>query len=685
MAKKLVIVESPSKAKTIKKYLGKDYEVIASQGHIIDLPASRFAVDVDNDFKPEYIKMKGKAKIIKEIKDDAKGKEKVLLATDPDREGEAIAWHLRNELKIPEKEKCRIEFNEITESAVNAAVKKPRIIDQDTVNAQQARRILDRIVGYKLSPLLWKKVKRGLSAGRVQSAALRIIMDREKEIRDFVPQEYWNLDVLLKKTGERKLVYARFYGDKNGKIDLKGEKQVKDIVDKIKGKTYVVESVKTTEKSKNPPPPFTTSSLQQEASRKLGFGVKKTMMVAQKLYEAGFITYMRTDSTRISDDARKMAASYITEKFGKKYYFNRVYKTKESAQDAHEAIRPTRLGMEVSLERDEQRLYTLIFNRFLASQMASCIYDFTKVVLNVEDYIFNATGSVIKFDGFMALYTESKDENTEDELDDLKDLPSLKEKDELQEEKLGFEQKFTEPPARYTEASLVKVMEEKGIGRPSTYAPTISTLLDRFYVDKENKHLIPTELGEVVNDIMTKYFKDIVDIKFTARLEDKLDEIAEGKLNYIAMLHEFYGPFMKNLDEVGDSIEKVKLTEKETDVVCEFCGRNMVIKQGRFGEFLACPGYPECKNAKPIQNSIPEPCPRCGGKVLIKKTKTKRTFYICSNNTNDENKTCDYISWNKPGQEETKTKKSTKTGKKVTKKTTNKKTTAKKKSTKTRK
>ena len=689
MAKKLVIVESPSKAKTIKKYLGKDYEVIASQGHIIDLPASRFAVDVDNDFKPEYIKMKGKAKIIKEIKDEAKGKEKVFLATDPDREGEAIAWHLRNELKIPDSDKCRIEFNEITESAVNEAVKKPRVIDQDTVDAQQARRILDRIVGYKISPLLWKKVKRGLSAGRVQSAALRIIMDREYEIRNFVPEEYWNLDVLLKKTGERKLVYAKFYGDKSGKIELKNEAQVKDIVSKIKGKLYIVESVKTTEKTKTPPPPFTTSSLQQEASRKLGFGVKKTMMVAQKLYEAGHITYMRTDSTRISDDAKRMAAGYITEKFGKKYYYNRVYKTKESAQDAHEAIRPTKLGASVSLERDEERLYTLIFNRFLASQMASCIYDFTKVVLNVEDYIFNATGSVIKFDGFMTLYTESKDDATEDELDDLKDLPALNEKDKLEEEKLAFEQKFTEPPARYTEASLVKVMEEKGIGRPSTYAPTISTLLERFYVDKENKRLIPTELGEVVNNIMTKHFEDIVDIKFTAHLEDKLDEIAEGNLNYVKMLHEFYTPFAKNLEKVGDSIEKVQLTEKVTDVICEFCGKNMVIKQGRFGEFLACPGYPECKNAKPIQNSIEEPCPRCGGKVLIKKTKTKRNFYICVNNTNDENKTCDYISWNKPGTENVAPvakKRTTKTTSKKTKKSTAKKaTTTKKKTTKTRK
>ncbi|MBR5227184.1 MAG: type I DNA topoisomerase [Clostridia bacterium] len=661
MTKKLVIVESPSKAKTIKKYLGKDYEVIASQGHIIDLPASRFAVDVDNDFKPEYIKMKGKAKIIKEIKEEAKGKEKIYLATDPDREGEAIAWHLRDELKIDPTDKCRIEFNEITENAVNNAVKNPRQIDMDTVDAQQARRILDRIVGYKISPLLWKKVKRGLSAGRVQSAALRIIMDRELEIRNFTPEEYWNLDVLLKKQNEKKLVYAKFYGDTNGKIELVNEKQVKDIVKSIDGKQYFVEDIKVTEKRRNPAPPFTTSSMQQEASRKLGFGVKKTMMVAQKLYESGHITYMRTDSTRVSDDAIKMAKAYICSKFGENYYLNRNFKTKNNAQDAHEAIRPTKLvDLEktiASLDKDEARLYTLIFNRFLASRMESCVYDFTKVIISVNDYIFNATGSVIKFDGFMKLYSESKDENSkseEDDLDEMKDLPILNVGDILTQEKLGFEQKFTEPPARYTEASLVKVMEEKGIGRPSTYAPTISTLIDRFYVDKENKHLVPTELGEVVNNIMTEHFKDIVDIKFTANLEDKLDEIAEGKQNYVQMLKEFYGPFEENLNKVGDSIEKVKLAEKVTDVICELCGKNMVIKQGRFGEFLACPGYPECKNAKPIQNSISEPCPRCGGKVLVKKTKTKRNFYICTNNTNDDKKTCDYISWTKPGAEETK-------------------------------
>ena len=675
MAKKLVIVESPSKAKTIKKYLGKDYDVIASQGHIIDLPASRFAVDVDNDFKAEYIKMKGKAKIIKEIHETAKGKEKVFLATDPDREGEAIAWHLRDELKIDCKDKCRIEFNEITETAVNAAVKKPRTIDMDTVDAQQARRILDRIVGYKISPLLWKKVKRGLSAGRVQSVALRIIMDREQEIRNFVPEEYWNLDVVLEKQDDQKTVTAKFYGDVNGKIDLKTGEQVQEIVNIIKNKKYKVEDIKVTEKTKNPPPPFTTSSMQQDASRRLGFPVKKTMMLAQRLYEAGFITYMRTDSTRVSDDAIKMAKAYICKTYGEKYYLNRTYKTKASAQDAHEAIRPTHLSdiakVEAEFGRDEVRLYTLILNRFVASKMASCIYDFTKVTFNVEDYIFNATGSVIKFDGFMALYTESKEDTKKKDEEDLdeesKELPMLEIGEILDEKKLNFEQKFTEPPSRYSEATLVKVMEEKGIGRPSTYAPTISTLIDRFYVEKEGRMLIPTELGEVVNNIMVENFKDIVDIQFTANMEDKLDTIAEGKLNHVDMLKEFYTPFIANLEKVGDSIERVKLQDKETDIVCELCGRNMVIKRGRFGEFLACPGYPECKNAKPIVNSIKEPCPHCGGKVLIRKSKAKRTFYICENNTNDENKKCDYISWNKPGVE------AKKTTRKITKKTTAKK------------
>lgn len=678
MAKKLVIVESPSKAKTIKKYLGKDYEVIASQGHIIDLPASRMGVDLENDFKPEYIKMKGKAKIIKEIKTEAKDKDVVYLATDPDREGEAIAWHLRNELNIPESEKCRIEFNEITKTAVTEAVKKARNIDMDLVNAQQARRILDRIVGYQISPLLWKKVKRGLSAGRVQSVALRIIMDRENEIRNFVPEEYWDLNVLLSKKDTGEEVFAKFYGDKKGKINLTNEKQVKEIVSKIDGKDYEVIDVKKSERKKNPPAPFTTSSLQQDASRKFGFPVKKTMMIAQRLYEAGYITYMRTDSIRISDEAMAMAKAYITEEFGSKYYMARVFKSKSTAQDAHEAIRPTSLGNidSISLDKDSMKLYTLIYNRFLASQMKPAIYDTVKAVINVSDYIFNANGSTIKFDGYMKLYTEtSDDKNKEEETM----LPNLVIGEMLKQKKLDFKQKFTEPPARYTEASLVKILEEKGIGRPSTYAPTISTIIERVYVEKENKYLVPTELGEVVNDIMVKYFSDVVDVTFTANMEYKLDEVSEGNVEYVGMLKEFYGPFKKNLEDVQDKIERVKLKEEVTDVICEFCGKNMVIKQGRFGKFLACPGYPECKNAKPIVEQINETCPRCGGKILVKKTKTRRSFYVCENNTNDENKTCDYISWTKPSQEGKVAKRKSSAKKKTTSKTKKKTTTKKSK------
>lgn len=651
MSNNLVIVESPSKAKTIKKYLGKNYEVIASQGHIIDLPSSKLGVDVDNDFKASYITMKGKAKIIKEIKDKAKKADKVYLATDPDREGEAIAWHLRNMLKIDEREKCRIEFNEITKDAVKKAINSPRTIDENLVNAQQGRRILDRIVGYKISPVLWKKVKKGLSAGRVQSVAMRIIMDREREIRKFKKQEYWTLEAKLLKGKEE--ILSKFYGNTKGKIELKNEEQVDEILKNIDKKEYKVVDIKVGEKKRNPAPPFTTSSLQQDASRKFGFSVKKTMMIAQRLYESGYITYMRTDSTRISNEARNMAKEYIVKKYGAKYYENRFYKTKKDAQDAHEAIRPSDLSKssEVyeSFPKDEQKLYTLILNRFLASQMSTAIYDTKKITINVNDYIFITNGSQVKFDGFMVLYIESTDEASSD--DDIGILPDIEINDILKQKKLISEQKFTEPPARYTEASLVKTLEEKGIGRPSTYAPTISTLLDRVYIEKDKKYLVPTQLGEIVDDLMEKNFCNIVDISFTANMEQNLDLVSENKIDYIKMLKEFYNPFIKNLEEVQDKIEKVKIPEQETDVKCELCGRNMVIKQGRFGKFLACPGYPECKNAKPLVESIDVPCPNCGGKVLIKKTKNRRNFYVCENNTNKEDSKCDYISWNKPKKE----------------------------------
>ena len=649
---KLVIVESPSKAKTIKKYLGKDFEVIASQGHIIDLPASKMGVDLDNDFKPEYKTMKGKAKIIKEIKDMAKNADVIYLATDPDREGEAIAWHLKNLLNIKDDEKCRIEFNEITKNAVKKAVEKPREINQDLVDAQQARRILDRIVGYKLSPLLWKKVKKGTSAGRVQSVALKLIVDKEREIRNFIPEDYYLMYAKLQRADD--IVLAKFYGDINGKIELKDKKQVDSIIKKIDNKEYKIIDIKKSERRKNPPFPFTTSSMQQEASRKLGFGVKKTMMVAQRLYEAGYITYMRTDSIRLSDDARKMAKEYINEKFGSKYYLEREFKAKGNAQDAHEAIRPTHLDATITMGKDEEKLYNLILNRFLASQMAIAIYDTTKIRVNVEDYIFHINGSVIKFDGFMKLYIEGKDdkvktkEEAEDDDDEIKVLPEFKIGEILKQKELKADKKTTEPPARYTEASLVKIMEEKGVGRPSTYAPTISTIEERYYIEKEGRYLKPTQLGEIVNKLLEDNFKDIVDVKFTAGMENKLDDIADSKENYVEMLKDFYKPFNENLLKVQDKIEKVKIPEEETDVICEKCGRKMVIKQGRFGKFLACPGYPECQNIKPYVESIDIPCPECGGKVLIKRTKTRRPFYVCENNTNSEDSKCHYISWTKP-------------------------------------
>ncbi len=649
---KLVIVESPSKAKTIKKYLGGDYDVIASQGHIIDLPSSKLAVDIDNDFKPEYKTMKGKASIIKNIKKLAKDKDVVYLATDPDREGEAIAWHLKNVLGIKDNEKCRIEFNEITKNAVKKAVQKPRVVNQALVNAQQARRILDRLVGYKLSPLLWKKVKKGTSAGRVQSVALKIIVDKEREIRAFVPEDYYLMYAKLEK--DEDILIAKFYGDTKGKIELKDEKQVNKIIKAIDNKQYEVIDIKKSERKRNPPAPFTTSSLQQEASRKLGFSVKKTMMVAQKLYESGYITYMRTDSTRLSEDAMKMAKEYITNKFGKEYYLNREFKVKESAQDAHEAIRPSNVEAIVDLGKDEEKLYNLIVNRFLASQMSVALYDTTRIRLKVENYIFYINGRTIKFDGYMKLYIEGKDDkvksknDSEDDDDDDRALPEFYIGEKLIPKELKADKKTTEPPARYTEATLVKVMEEKGIGRPSTYAPIISTLEERVYIEKDGRYLKPTELGEIINKLLEENFKDIVDVKFTADMENKLDDVADSKQDYVQMLREFYEPFNKNLLEVQDKIEKIKIPEQETDVVCEKCGRKMVIKQGRFGKFLACPGYPECKNIKPYNESIDIPCPECGGKVLIKHTKTRRPFYVCENNTNTEDSKCHYISWSKP-------------------------------------
>lgn len=653
--KSLVIVESPSKSKTIKKYLGKDYDVVASMGHVIDLPKSKLGVDVDDDFKPSYITMKGKAKIIKEIKDKAKKADNIYLATDPDREGEAIAWHLKNALDIDDKEKCRITFNEITKTAVTDAVKKARVLDMDLINAQQARRILDRIVGYKLSPLLWKKIKKGLSAGRVQSVALRIIIDRENEIKSFIPKEYWTLIALLRQSKTEKAVIARFYGDGKKKIELTNGEQVKEIVNKIDKKDFKVIDIKKSERKRNPSPPFTTSTLQQEASRKIGYTIKKTMMLAQSLYEAGYITYMRTDSTRLSSEALGMAKGYISSVYGENYYQYRVFKQKKDAQDAHEAIRPSNASnsfdeIKADTSSDAVKLYKLILNRFLASQMAQAVYDSTTVTFDVESYIFKANGLEVKFDGFMVLYSEGKDDKQkrEDEIDEEDDtdriLPPMVVGEMIKQEKLDFKQKFTEPPSRYTEASLVKVLEEKGIGRPSTYAPTISTILDRNYIEKDAKYLVPTNLGDIVNTMMLQNFENIVDITFTADMENKLDEVAEGKQDYIKMLKDFYFPFIKHLEEVEETIEHVKIQDEVTEVICELCGSNMVIKQGRFGKFLACPKYPECKNTKPIVQEIDVPCPKCGSKILLKKSKKGRKFFVCENSP----ETCDYISWNKP-------------------------------------
>ena len=636
MVDKLIIVESPAKANTIKKFLGGKTKVIASMGHVRDLPKSKMGVNIENNFEPEYINIRGKAQLINSLKKEAKQAKKVYLATDPDREGEAIAWHLAYLLNIPEDEECRVTFNEITKQAVQEAIKKPRKIDMDLTDAQQARRVLDRIVGYKISPVLWKKVKKGLSAGRVQSVAVKLIVEREEEIEKFIPKEYWNILATLSK-GKNKFE-ARFTGKNNKKIELNSK-----------------EEIKKSEKKRTPAPPFTTSTMQQEASRKLNFSLKKTMGIAQKLYEGvkiegrgsvGLITYMRTDSTRISEQARASAKEYIEKVYGANYYENRYYKTSKDAQDAHEAIRPTYIELEPesiknSLANDEYKLYKLIYNRFIASQMSAAVYDTISVKISANEYDFRASGETLKFKGFMTLYVEGTDE--EEEKENTK-IPSLEENEEVKKEKTEPKQSFTEPPARYTEASLVKTLEEKGIGRPSTYSPTITTILTRRYIEKEKKQLKPTELGRIVNKLLIENFPDIITVEFTAKMENEFDEIAEGKENWKKAIKEFYNPFAEIVEKVEKELEHVKLEYEVSDVPCEKCGRMMVIKYGKYGKFLACPGYPECKNAKPIVETIDEPCPKCGGKVQIRKTKKRRNYYICENNPG----TCDYISWTKP-------------------------------------
>lgn len=658
MADKLIIVESPAKANTIKKFLGGSTKVVASMGHIRDLPKSKLGIDVEKDFEPEYINIRGKGDLIKSLKKDAQNAKKVYLATDPDREGEAIAWHLAYILNISQDSICRVTFNEITKETVQESMKHPRKIDMNLTDAQQARRVLDRIVGYKISPVLWKKVKRGLSAGRVQSVAVKLIVDRENEIEKFIPEEYWNIYAHLLEQKSKKDFEAHFFGKDGKKVEIHSQEEVNNILKNIENKKYIIEDIKKSEKKRTPAPPFTTSTMQQEASRKLGFTLKKTMSVAQGLYEGikvaekgvvGLITYMRTDSTRISEEARNAAKRQIINQYGENYYENRYYKTKKDAQDAHEAIRPTYIDLtpekvKDSLTLDQYKLYRLIYHRFIASQMKNAIYDTVSVDIKVDKYNFKANGQTLKFKGFMTLYVESDDNKKNDKNDEDTSLPNLKIGQEVKLKNIEPKQSFTEPPARYTEASLVKALEEKGIGRPSTYSPTITTILERRYIEKEQKQLLPTELGKIVNNLLVENFKDVINVEFTAKLEEQFDNIADGKENWKNIIRDFYEPFKITLDKVEKELEHVKLEDEVSDVECEKCGRMMVYKYGKYGRFLACPGYPECKNAKPIVETIDVPCPVCGAKVQVRKTKRKRSYYICENNPTS----CNYISWDKP-------------------------------------
>lgn len=699
MSNKLIIVESPAKANTIKKFLGANTKVLASMGHIRDLPKSKLGVDIEHDFEPEYINIRGKGDLIKSLKREAKSADVVYLATDPDREGEAIAWHLAKILEIPEDSVCRVTFNEITKEAVKESIKQPRKIDMNLTDAQQARRVLDRIVGYKISPLLWKKVKPGLSAGRVQSVAVKLIVDRENEIRNFIPEEYWNIYATLLDEKSKQDFVAKFYGKNDKKVELHKKEEVDEILANIKNGKYIVTNIKNGEKKRTPAPPFTTSTMQQEASRKIGFTIKKTMSVAQGLYEGvripekgsvGLITYMRTDSTRISEEARVVAKEVITQTYGANYYENRYYRQNKDAQDAHEGIRPTYIhitpdSIKDSLTPDQYKLYKLIYNRFIASQMAAAVYDTISVDIDVNEYKFKASGQNLKFKGFMTLYVEGNDSKEDEE--ESTNIPKLELNQEVKKEKLDAKQSFTEPPARYTEASLVKELETKGIGRPSTYSPIITTIIERRYIEKDKKQLVPTQLGEVVNTLLTENFTDIIDVTFTARVEDEFDEVAEGKEEWKQILREFYPPFEKELEKVDKELEHVKLEDEVSDVKCDKCGRMMVIKMSRYGKFLACPGYPECKNVKPFVVTIDVPCPVCGGQVQVRKTKRGKNYYICENNKNTE-ESCKFISWDKPkvgepwnpeAEKEKAPKRTTRRKKTTTKKTAKKSTTKKKK------
>ena len=657
----LVIVESPSKAKTIGKYLGPDYTVKASMGHLRDLPKSTMGVDLEGDFTPRYIPVKGKEDLIKELKSAASAAQTVYLATDPDREGEAISWHLKELLNLPDSKARRVTFNEITQKVVKESIENPRQIDYDLVDAQQARRVLDRIVGYELSPLLWKKVRRGLSAGRVQSVATRLVVDRENEIRAFQPKEYWSLDVklnLLEKPGS---FVARYWGE-DKKRELENEAQTQAVIDDITGKDFTVTNVKRAEKKRSAAPPFTTSTLQQEASRKLGFTPKKTMMVAQQLYEGvdvsgegtlGLITYMRTDSLRLSDEAMAAAANFINWRYGKEYYYGKfhVFKTKSGAQDAHEAIRPTHVELDPdrirdSLTLDQYRLYKLIWSRFLASQMANAIFDTVSIDTMCAGHTFRSSHQSMRFAGFIAVYEEGRDDEGEAV---GSPLPELNAGDKASCEKIEKEQHFTQPPARYTEATLVKAMEEKGVGRPSTYAATISIIQDRDYVVKQDKRLMPTALGEVVTGLMMERFNDIIDVEFTATMENKLDAVEEGKQNWKELLSDFYGGFKQELKDAEAAMEgvRLKVPDEESDEICEVCGRQMVVKMGRFGKFLACPGFPECKNTKPLVERMPGRCPKCGSGMLKKKSKRGYAYYAC-----EQGAECGFMSWDVPTAED---------------------------------
>lgn len=656
MGQNLVIVESPAKAKTIGKYLGKNYIVEASMGHLRDLPKSQLGVDVDNEFSPKYITIRGKGDLLDKLKKLAKKSDKVYLATDPDREGEAISWHLAHILKIPSTEKCRIEFNEITKEAVKGSIKKSREINQNLVDAQQARRILDRLVGYEISPILWKNIKWGLSAGRVQSAALKLICDREEEIKAFVPKEYWTVECKLIK--DKKKFPVNLVQYKNKKLEINTEDEADKVIKDLKSGNYVVKDVKKADKQKNPLPPFTTSTLQQDANKKLNYMTKKTMMIAQQLYEGveikghgtiGLITYMRTDSVRISSEAQEKALDFIKGTYGEKYAPDkpRVYRGKKNIQDAHEAIRPTYIEItpeiaKENLTNDAYKLYSLIWKRFLASQMSSCLLNTNTITITNGDYKLRATGSIVKFEGFMKIYEYSTEEENQDVL-----LPELEKDEVLEEDSLTPKQHFTQPPSRYTEASFVKLLEEKGIGRPSTYVPTISTLTSsRNYVVRDKKQLVPTELGFIVNNIMSEYFKEIVDTDFTAEMELKLDSVEEGTENWTKIVGEFFTPLKTSLEKAESEMSKIVLEDKVSDVPCDKCGRMMVIKHGRFGDFLACPGYPECQNTKPIVHEVDAPCPKCGGKVLLKRSKKGNKFYGCSNYPE-----CDFVSWHEPAKE----------------------------------